>query len=96
MKECVGIKCKDVILAELCLKPWFESDYGIFVKLLSQDGFESDCSETKFQTITSKVNSEAVIPRCSSKYAFLKKFSIFTGKYLCWSLFYKVAGLQLY
>ena len=26
---------------------------GIFVTLLSQDAFESDCTETKFQTITS-------------------------------------------
>ena len=25
---------------------------GIFVILLSQDGFESDCPETKFQSIT--------------------------------------------
>ena len=26
---------------------------GIFVILLSQDGFENDCPETKFRTITS-------------------------------------------
>ena len=32
--------------------------------------------------------------RCSSKKGFLKNFANFTGKYLCWSLFNKVAGLM--
>ena len=36
--------------------------------------------------------------RCSIKRAVFKKFLIFTGKYLCWSLFLTnlQAGLQLY
>ena len=32
--------------------------------------------------------------RCSIKKAVRKKFSIFTGKHLCWSLLNKVAGLK--
>ena len=38
---------------------------GVFVILPSQNGFESDCPETKFQTITFK--SEAAVHRCSSR-----------------------------
>ena len=48
-KENLGVK---YICAECFLKIWLEAK-GIFVVLLSQDGFESDCSETKFQTINS-------------------------------------------
>ena len=33
---------------------------GIFVILLSQDGFESDCPETKFQATTSQSQFEKV------------------------------------
>ena len=33
--------------------------------------------------------------RCSVKKYVLKDFTIFTGKYMCWSLFNKVAGLQV-
>ena len=33
---------------------------GILVILLSQDGFESDCPETKFQTITLQIQFEKV------------------------------------
>ena len=36
---------------------------GIFVILLSQDGFERDCPETEFQTITSKAQFEKVTVR---------------------------------
>ena len=44
-KECVGVKFKDVICAELCLRLWFESDLyfcnvtesGWFWKQLSRD-----------------------------------------------------------
>ena len=50
-KGSLGVKYKDDICAELCSKLWFESDYS-FVILPSQDGFESDCPQTKFQTIT--------------------------------------------
>ena len=32
--------------------------------------------------------SEAAVCRCSSKQVFLKSFAIFTGKHLCWSLFF--------
>ena len=63
-KESVGVKYKDGICAEWCLKPWYMKATGIFVILVSQDGFESDCPETKFQTATS--SSEAAIRRCSS------------------------------
>ena len=44
-KENVGVKYKDGMCAELCLKLWFERDW-YFVILLSQDGFESHCPET--------------------------------------------------
>ena len=40
-KESAGVKFKDGICVELCLKLWYESDW-YFVILLSQDGFESD------------------------------------------------------
>ena len=39
---------------------------GIFVILLSWDGFKCD-PETKFQTILRKVSSEAAVYRCSLK-----------------------------
>ena len=45
-KESVGVKFKEGIYTELCLKLWFESNW-FFVKLLSQDGFESDEEERK-------------------------------------------------
>ena len=51
-KENLGVKFKDGICAELCLKSGLKAT-GIFVILLSQDGFESECPETKFQTIFS-------------------------------------------
>ena len=34
-----------------------------------------------------KSTSKAGVPKCSSKQVFLKYFTIFTGKHLCWSLF---------
>ena len=43
-KESVEVKYEEGICAELCLKLWFEST-SIFVKLLSQDGFENNCPE---------------------------------------------------
>ena len=48
-KGSLWVKFKNGICAELCLKLWFESDY-LFVILLSQDDFENNCPETKFQT----------------------------------------------
>ena len=51
-KECLGVKFKDDICAELCLSSGLKAT-GLFVSLLRQDGFESECTETKFQTITS-------------------------------------------
>ena len=33
------------------LELWFESDW-FFCNVTSQDGFEGDCQETKFQLIT--------------------------------------------
>ena len=47
----IVVKYKDNICAELCLELWFESS-NICEILPSQDGIESDCPETKFQTIT--------------------------------------------
>ena len=54
-KESLGVKFKDGICTELCLKAT-----GIFVKLLSQDGFENDCPEIEFQTITFQSQFEKV------------------------------------
>ena len=49
-KQSVGVKYKDGTCAELWLKlSWKAAD--IFVILLSQDGFKSDCPGTKFQAI---------------------------------------------
>ena len=49
-KGSVGIKYKDDICAKFCLNSGLKAT-GIFVILLSQDGFENDCPETKFQII---------------------------------------------
>ena len=38
---------------------------------------------------------EPVVQRCSEKKLLLKLCAEFTGKYMCWSLFNKVAGLQV-
>ena len=40
-KESVGVRFKEGICAELCLKLWSENDWH-FVILLSQDGFEDN------------------------------------------------------
>ena len=55
LKESLGVKFKDAICAELCLKLRLE----MFIILLSQDG-ESDCPEKKFQTITYQSQFEKV------------------------------------
>ena len=44
-KESLGVKFKESACAKLYLKLWFESDWNIFVRLLSQDGFKSDSPE---------------------------------------------------
>ena len=36
------------------LKPLFERDWNLYNIILSQDNFESDCPEAKFQTITAQ------------------------------------------
>ena len=51
-KESLGVKLKDGICFQLCLKLWFERGW-YFCNITSQDGHESDCPEIKFQTITS-------------------------------------------
>ena len=50
-KGSVGVKYKNNISVELCLKSGLKAT-SIFAILLSQDGYESECPETKFQTIT--------------------------------------------
>ena len=45
-KESVGVRFKEGICAELCLKLWSENDWH-FVILLSQDGFEGNSPERK-------------------------------------------------
>ena len=45
-KENVGVKFKEVICIKLCLKLWFERDW-YFLNITSQDGFESDCPESR-------------------------------------------------
>ena len=73
LKESARFKYKDITCTGLRLKLWFETA-GIFVILQSQDGFKSDCPETKFQTITfiSKISPEAAVTRCSSTQVLLK------------------------
>ena len=51
-KESGGVKSKEGISAELCLKPSLKAT-GIFVISLSQDGFESDFPGRQSETITS-------------------------------------------
>ena len=46
---------------------------GIFVILITQDGFESDCQETK-QSFC-KVSSEGAVGRCYSKQVLESLFS---------------------
>ena len=53
LKESLGVKLKGEICAESYLKLLFESDCYLCNITLSQDGFERDCPETKFQTISS-------------------------------------------
>ena len=50
-KGSIRDKYKDNICAELCLKLLFESDW-YFCNISESDGFQSDCAETKFLTIT--------------------------------------------
>ena len=67
---------------------------GIFVILQSQDGFDSDCPETKFQTITSQSQFRGSRTHMLFKIGVFKNFA--TGKHLCWSLFFnKAAGLKV-
>ena len=58
---------------------------GIFVILLSQDGFECN-PETKFQIILRKASSEAAVCRCYLKQVFLKfsqrRFLVNIAKFL--------------
>ena len=49
-KESFGVK---FTYAPNCVESYGLKATGIFVVLLSQDGFESDCPETNFQTISS-------------------------------------------
>ena len=42
-----------------------------------------------------KLQKEEVVGKCSVKKGVLENFTKFTGKHLCWSLFFnKVAGLR--
>ena len=45
-KESVAVKFKESKCAEFCLKLCLKAT-GVLAKLLSQDGFESDCPERK-------------------------------------------------
>ena len=65
-KESLGVKFKDSIYTGLCSKLWFESDWD-FCNLLSHDGFERDCPEIKFQTVTLSSQFKKVILRCSGQ-----------------------------
>ena len=60
---------------------------GIFVMILSQDDFESDRPETKFETIFSQSQFRISHTQLFFKIGVLKNFS--EGKHLCWSLFFK-------
>ena len=51
-KENLEVKSKGRMYAEMCLKLSIESGC-YFCILPSQDGFERDCLESKFQKITS-------------------------------------------
>ena len=51
LKESLGVKFNSIIDFKMT---------GIFVLLLSQDTFESNCSETKFRAITSQSQFEKV------------------------------------
>ena len=51
-KESLGVNFKDGICAS-CIYSSGMKTTGVFVILLSQDGFESDCPDRKIQIITS-------------------------------------------
>ena len=59
LKDRLGVKFKDSICDELCLKLWFESDWYFF-NIIESWFFESGCPETKFESITSKSHFEKV------------------------------------
>ena len=81
-----GVKYKDKIMHQIVLKAvvWkplvFLSYY-----LMSQNGFESNFPETKFQTITFWSQSKSSHNQMFLNIGALKNFT--TGKYMCWSLF---------
>ena len=51
-KESLGVKVKDGICVESCLKLWFESDWCFCNIKESGYGYEGDNPETKFQIFT--------------------------------------------
>ena len=52
---------------------------------------------SRFSSCAMKYNPEVIVCRCSSKIGVLKNFVNFTGKHLCWSIFFnKVAGLRCF
>ena len=65
-KESARVKSKAGICAKLCLRSGLKAT-GIFVILLSQDGFESDSPEKSPKQSLPKVTSDAAVCRCSSK-----------------------------
>ena len=69
-KGSIRDKYKDNICAELCLKLLFESDW-YFCNISESDGFQSDCAETKFLTITFLSQFRQIF----LKIAVLKKFA---------------------
>ena len=59
---------------------------GIFVKLLIQDGFESDSPATLLiNNFLKSLLKQAYADVLQNR--FFRNFPIFAGTYLCWSLF---------
>ena len=63
-KESVGVKFKEGVYAKVLV---WQRRSGIFVVLLSQDGFESDSPEKVPQQSLPKVTLEAAVRGCPSK-----------------------------
>ena len=72
-KESVGVKFKEGIYTELCLKLWFESNW-YFCKITESGWFwkRRGRKEESPKQLLPKVTSEIAVRRCSSRKVFLE------------------------
>ena len=66
-KESTGVKWKEGICPELCLKLWFESDW-YFCNITKSGCLKATVQKESRKQTLSKIASEAVVWRCSCEY----------------------------